>query len=77
MIVRDTEAEAREYAQELVSKLDDDEQNDPRAALDSTSWCRSSGTHRDLADMDGFIEPHLWTGIGRARFCGSACRLCR
>ena len=29
--------------------------------------------NRDLADMEGFIEPHLWTGIGRARSgCGAA-----
>ena len=29
--------------------------------------------NRILADMQGFIEPHLWTGIGRARSgCGAA-----
>ena len=29
--------------------------------------------NRDLADMAGFIEPHLWTGVGRARSgCGAA-----
>jgi alkanesulfonate monooxygenase len=29
--------------------------------------------NRDLADMEGFIEPHLWTGVGRARSgCGAA-----
>jgi len=22
---------------------------------------------RDMADADGFVEPQLWTGIGRAR----------
>ena len=28
---------------------------------------------RELADMDGFIEPRLWTGVGRARSgCGAA-----
>lgn len=75
MIVRDTEAEAREYAQELVSKLDDDEGKMIRErALDSTSLgVARQARNRDLADMEGFIEPHLWTGIGRARSgCGAA-----
>lgn len=75
VIVRDTEAEAREYARELVSKLDDDMGDAIRArALDSTSLGVSHQARaRELADMDGFIEPHLWTGIGRARSgCGAA-----
>ena len=75
MIVRDTEAEAREYAQELVSKLDDDAGREIRErALDSTSLgVARQARNRDLADMDGFIEPHLWTGVGRARSgCGAA-----
>ena len=75
MIVRETEAEAREYAYELVSKLDDDTGKSIRErALDSTSYgVARQARNRDLADMDGFIEPHLWTGIGRARSgCGAA-----
>ncbi|RJE83523.1 LLM class flavin-dependent oxidoreductase [Paracoccus onubensis] len=75
VIVRDTEAEAREYARELVSKLDDDMGDAIRArALDATSLGVSHQARaRELADMDGFIEPHLWTGIGRARSgCGAA-----
>jgi alkanesulfonate monooxygenase len=75
MIVRDTEAEAREYAQELVSKLDDDKGKIIRErALDSTSLgVARQARNRDLADMEGFIEPHLWTGVGRARSgCGAA-----
>ena len=75
MIVRDTEAEAREYAQELVSKLDDNAGKAIRErALDSTSLGVSKqARNRELADMDGFIEPHLWTGVGRARSgCGAA-----
>lgn len=28
---------------------------------------------RELADKFGFVEPHLWTGVGRARSgCGAA-----
>ncbi len=75
VIVRDTEAEAREYAAELVGKLDDAQGEAIRArALDSTSLGVShQARNRELADMEGFIEPNLWTGIGRARSgCGAA-----
>ena len=75
MIVRDTEAEAREYAEYIVSKLDDEQGKTIRdRALDSTSLGVShQAKNRDLADMEGFIEPHLWTGVGRARSgCGAA-----
>ena len=75
MIVRDTEIEAREYAAELVSKLDDEAGREIRErALDSTSLgVARQARNRELADMDGFIEPHLWTGVGRARSgCGAA-----
>ena len=75
MVVRETEAEAREYAEELVSKLDDEEGRKIRErALDSTSLgVARQARNRELADMSGFIEPHLWTGVGRARSgCGAA-----
>jgi alkanesulfonate monooxygenase len=75
MIVRDTEAEAREYARELVSKLDDDKGKEIRQrALDSKSLGVSlQSANREIADEEGYIEPHLWTGVGRARSgCGAA-----
>ena len=75
MIVRDTETEAREYAEYITSKLDDAQGQAIRErALDATSLGVShQAKNRDLADMDGFIEPHLWTGVGRARSgCGAA-----
>ena len=75
MIVRDTEAEAREYADYIVSKLDDDYGRRIRErALDATSLGVShQSKNRDIADEYGYIEPHLWTGIGRARSgCGAA-----
>jgi alkanesulfonate monooxygenase len=75
MIVRDTEAEAREYARELVSKLDDDKGREIRArALDATSLGVSlQSQNRALADVEGYVEPNLWTGVGRARSgCGAA-----
>ncbi len=75
MIVRDTEAEAREYAQELVSQLDDDIGRKIRErALDAKTYGVSiQAKNREQADDDGFIEPGMWTGIGRARSgCGAA-----
>jgi alkanesulfonate monooxygenase len=75
MIVRDTEAEAREYARELVSQLDDDKGREIRGrALDAKSLGVSlQSANRDIADDEGYIEPHLWTGVGRARSgCGAA-----
>ena len=75
MIVRDTEAEARDYAEHLVSKLDDELGSLIRdRALDSGSLGVSHQARaRALADQFGYLEPHLWTGIGRARSgCGAA-----
>ena len=75
MIVRETEAEAREYARELVSRLDDDQGKAIRErALDAGSLGVSKqARNRELADMEGFIEPLMWTGVGRARSgCGAA-----
>lgn len=75
MIVRETEAEAREFARELVSRLDDAQGTAIRErALDAGSLgVARQARNRDLADMEGFIEPHLWTGVGRARSgCGAA-----
>jgi alkanesulfonate monooxygenase len=75
MIVRDTEAEAREYAEYIVSKLDDEQGETIRnRALDAKSLGVShQAKNREIADDDGFIEPNLWTGVGRARSgCGAA-----
>ncbi|MDB2662336.1 LLM class flavin-dependent oxidoreductase [Paracoccaceae bacterium] len=75
VIVRDTEAEAKEYADHIVSKLDDEHGRKIRErALDSTSLGVShQAKNRDLADEFGYAEPYLWTGIGRARSgCGAA-----
>lgn len=75
MIVRDTEAEAREYARELVSRLDDEEGRKIRErALDAKNFGVSIQAHnREQSDAEGFIEPNLWTGVGRARSgCGAA-----
>ncbi len=75
MVVRDTETEAKQYAQELVSKLDDEKGREIRErALDAKNYSVSlQAANRAAADDEGFVEPRLWTGIGRARSgCGAA-----
>ncbi|KUF12479.1 LLM class flavin-dependent oxidoreductase [Pseudoponticoccus marisrubri] len=75
VIVRDTEAEAREWAEHIVSKLDDEYgQLIRERAHDSGSLgVAHQARARELADTFGYVEPHLWTGIGRARSgCGAA-----
>jgi alkanesulfonate monooxygenase len=75
MIVRDTEAEAKEYAEYIASKLDDEYGKLIRdRAHDSISLgVAHQSRARELADQFGYIEPHMWTGIGRARSgCGAA-----
>lgn len=75
MIVRDTEAEAREYAEYIVSKLDDEYGKLIRdRAHDSISLgVAHQAKARELADKFGYVEPNLWTGVGRARSgCGAA-----
>jgi alkanesulfonate monooxygenase len=75
VIVRETEQEARDYAEHLVSKLDDElGQLIRERALDSGSLGVSHQARaRELADQFGYVERHLWTGIGRARSgCGAA-----
>ena len=75
VIVRESESVAREAARRLVSRLDEQGGLEiKRRAQDS----RSAGVIRQdelraAADDEGYLEPHLWTGIGRARSgCGSA-----
>ncbi|MGB6582722.1 MAG: LLM class flavin-dependent oxidoreductase [Streptosporangiaceae bacterium] len=69
VIVRATEAEARAAAQRLVSRLDPETgRRITNQSLHPTSTGQlRQGELRDLADADGFAEPNLWTGIGRAR----------
>jgi alkanesulfonate monooxygenase len=75
VIVRDTEAEARAAADRLLSKLDEAQGAAIRAkSLDSTSvGVAAQAALRESAANDGYAEPHLWTGVGRARSgCGAA-----
>lgn len=75
VVVRDTEDEAREYAESIISKLDlgvGQELKD--RALDAKSYgVKRQNQMRDQSSGDGYVEPHLWTGIGKARSgCGAA-----
>ena len=75
MIVRDTEAEARDAATRLLSKLDEATGAAIRAkSLDSTSvGVQAQAALREAASDDGYAEAGLWTGVGRARSgCGAA-----
>jgi alkanesulfonate monooxygenase len=69
VIVRETEAEARAAATRLVSKLDAGAGERVRArSLDTGSaGVANQVALRDGADDEGYAEPNLWTGIGRAR----------
>ena len=69
VVVRETEGEARAAAAALLSRLDDATGSAIRAkSLDSASaGVTRQSELRQSADSDGYIERHLWTGVGRAR----------
>lgn len=69
VIVRETEAEAKHAAEQLISRLDPETGETIRQrSLDTASVgvARQSAL-REAADDSGYAEPHLWTGIGKAR----------
>lgn len=75
VIVRETEDEAKQAANRLMSIVDDERGKEIRErALDGKSYGVSIQTQlREAANLEGFAEEHLWTGIGRARSgCGAA-----
>ena len=75
VIVRETEKEARQYAKNLLSKLDLDLGDNIRnRAQDSKSLGVSKQSQlRDESDSEHYVEADLWTGIGFARSgCGAA-----
>ena len=75
VIVRETEQDARDYANNLLSKLDLDLGKDIRnRAQDAASLgVARQAMLREEADNQHYVEPHLWTGIGLARSgCGAA-----
>nr|WP_298996997.1 LLM class flavin-dependent oxidoreductase [uncultured Allomuricauda sp.] len=75
VVVRETEEEAREYADSIVSKLGVEQGKEMRErALDAKSYGVSRQAQmREISEDDGYVEPHMWTGIGRGRSgCGAA-----
>ena len=75
VIVRESEDEARFYADRLLSKLDDATGTAIREkSLDAHNYgVQRQAELRAAASGDGFVEENLWTGIGRARSgCGAA-----
>ena len=76
VIVRETEGEARAYADRLLSKLDAQTGEAIRnKSLDTATYgvARQTELREASAGNDGYIEENLWTGIGRARSgCGAA-----
>lgn len=75
VVVRETEEEARTYADSIISKLDLEQGKELRErALDAKSLGVSKQTEmRDQSDDDGYIEENVWTGIGKGRSgCGAA-----
>jgi alkanesulfonate monooxygenase len=75
MIVRETEAEARAAARRLMSRLDDaaGQEIKHRAQDSRSAGVLRQDALREQADEEGYLEPFIWSGIGRARSgCGSA-----
>jgi alkanesulfonate monooxygenase len=75
VIVRETEAEAMAYTKKLMSKFDAEvaEKLKNRTQDSKSAGVLRQDEFRKQADADDFVEPMLWTGIGRARSgCGGA-----
>jgi alkanesulfonate monooxygenase len=75
VIVRETEAEAKAYTKQLMSKFDAEvaEQLKHRTQDSKSMGVLRQDAFRKNADPDDFVEPMLWMGIGRARSgCGGA-----
>ena len=75
VVVRETEAQARSWTKRMMSRFD---QQQAEALKHRAQDSKSLGVVRQdelrqTADNEGFVEPILWTGIGRARSgCGAA-----
>ena len=75
VIVRETSAEAKSAAKDLMKHIDFKTGEQIRnRALDSKSFgVAKQSSLRERSNSDGFAEPLLWTGIGKARSgCGAA-----
>lgn len=74
VIVRETEAEARDAANRLISRLDPAKGVEIRnRSMDSNSAGVLRQDELRARSKDLFVEDHVWSGIGLARSgCGSA-----
>ena len=75
VIVRETESEAMDYTKKLMSRFDAEvaEKLKNRTQDSKSAGVMRQDEFRKQADADDFVEPMLWTGIGRARSgCGGA-----
>lgn len=75
VVVRETEEEAKAYANSIISKLDIEQGKEIRErALDAKSYGVSRQAEmRKQSEDDGYIEENIWTGIGKGRSgCGAA-----
>jgi alkanesulfonate monooxygenase len=75
VVVRETEEEAKAYTKQLMSKFDAEtaEKLKNRTQDATSAGVLRQDEFRKQADPDDFVEPMLWTGIGRARSgCGGA-----
>ena len=75
VIVRETEEEAKEYTKTLMSRFDLEiaEKLKHRTQDSKSAGVLRQDEFRKQADENDFVEPMLWTGIGRARSgCGAA-----
>ena len=75
VIVRESQQQAKDYANKLISNLDFEKGEDIKnRAQDAKSLGVSmQSSLRTRADKDYYVESNLWTGIGLARSgCGAA-----
>lgn len=75
IVVRETEAEAKAAARKIVSKLETGRGDEikHRSQDSKSQGVIRQDELRDSADNEGFIEPCLWSEIGKGRSgCGSA-----
>lgn len=76
IVVRETEAEARAWTRRMLSRFDFARGQKLKARTQDSLSCgvlRQDEIRRSRSNADGYLEPHLWGGIGLARSgCGAA-----
>ncbi|MES1160388.1 MAG: LLM class flavin-dependent oxidoreductase [Bacteroidota bacterium] len=76
IVPRETETQAKAYVKKLMSKFDEQRGLEIRSRSEdsrSLGVIRQDRLRDELADKEGYIEPLLWTGIGKVfSGCGGA-----